>query len=228
MKRIILLILFSSLYIKCTVPYDGESRYVFNTTILDKNNNPIPYFKVSANFYNGDYFDTLTNFINFNEFDKVIESTTDINGNISLVFPFASDRENLSIKIGDTTYPDFEIINIQKINFVNYKLTELPFILYRFNEATLLLVNVLNTTQIKYVSKMELIGKQRETIKNYNAQQISSQISPIINSNYNPIINQNIILRYEITTVVNNQASVEIVEESITIQENQVLYEITL
>ena len=117
---------------------------------------------------------------------------------------------------------------MKKINSVNYKLSELPFILYSYNEATLLLVNGLNTTQIKYVSKMELIGKQRETIKNYNAQQISSQISPIINSNYNPIINQNIILRYEITTVVNNQASVEIVEESITIQENQVLYEITL
>lgn len=228
MKRIILLILFSSLYIKCTVPYDGESRYVFNTTILDKNNNPIPYLKVSASFYKGDYYDNLTNFINFNEFDKIIESTTDINGNISLVFPFASDRENLSIKFGDSNYPDYEIINIKKNNFVNYKLSELPFIIYRFNEATSLFVNVTNTTQTKYVSKMELIGQQRETIKIYNTQQANNQISPIINTYFNPIMNQNVILKYEVTTIVNNQTSIEIVEELITIQENQLSYEIIL
>ncbi|NJM80996.1 MAG: DUF4198 domain-containing protein [Flavobacterium sp.] len=223
-----LLILVSFFLLKCAVPYDGEARYIFTTTVLDKNNNPIPNLEISVNFYNGDYHDNSTNYINVNEFDKIVQSTTDANGIIKLVFPFAAIRENVSIRFGDNTYPEYEIINIKKNNFVNYELNEPPFVLYRFNDATLLSVKVINSSLIKYVSKIELIGEKREAIKNYNIQQEPIENSSIRFKDFNPVKNQNVLLRYEITTITNGQSSFEVVEESITILENELIYEIIL
>lgn len=223
MKKIIFFISFAFLLLKCTVPYDGESRYIFTTTIVDKNNNPIPNIDVSVDFTETGYLNVPSNK------DIVAQTFSDNNGVINLVFPYASKIENVHVRIGKYNYSYiYEIINIKKNNFTNYKLIEPTIAIYSFDDAIQLLVNVSNTSSIKYVSKLEVIGTQWNSIKDYNPIENSMEISPIYEKYFSPIKNQNITLKYEVVTVLNGQSSSTITQEQITILEDDISYEITL
>ncbi len=231
-KKILLLFSFY-FFLNCNVPYDGEERYLFETTVVDSNNNPIANKEVSVLFYNGDYFDNNGNYLfGEREFDEIIYGNTDANGTIKLAFPFASDRENIVIKIGNNSdgylNSDFELINIRKNNFSNYKLIESPIKLYSFDETTFLTINVQNTTSNKYVSKIEFIGNINIIIKNFNSKQDDYDYFPLTNKTYTVIKNQNAILKYEVTTIINGQQTKTNVEEQIIILENNIDYTITL
>jgi len=223
MKKIVFLISFAFLLLKCTVPYDGESRYIFTTTIVDKNNNPIPNIDVSVDFTETAYLNVPSNN------DIVAQTFSDNNGVINLVFPYASKIENVHVRIGNYNYSYiYEIINIKKNNFTNYKLIEPTITIYSFDDAIQLLVNVSNTSSIKYVSKLEVIGIQWNSIKDYNPNENSMEIFPIYEKYFSPIKNQNITLKYEVVTVLNGQSSSTITQEQITILEDDISYEITL
>lgn len=232
-KKIFFFATFALFVESCNVPYDGDERYLFETTVVDSNNNPIINKEVSVYFYNGDYYDNDSNFI-FGEraFDNIISGNTDANGTIKLAFPFASNRENLVIKIGKESSGflrgEFELINIKKQNFTNYKLLEPKIIIYNFDEVVNLNVNVLNSNSSKYISKLEFLGIEKKSVKNFNIIESNAMAIPVTSSLYIPLKNQNATIKYEITEIINGQLLKSIVEEPISIIDVNLTYTITL
>jgi len=235
MKKIASFLTIILLFTNCSVPYDGETRYIFETTVVDSGNNPIPNVQCNALFYNlytsknkGPIFP-----IGSDGGDLIVSSVTDANGSVRLIFPFAINRNRVRVEIendqnsfGQSWY---EFINIQKSDFIDYKITEPAIKIYRANEIVSLRVKVTNMSFNKYVSKMELIGIKRNAFKDFNAAASGTEIIQILNESYEVIKNQTVLLKYEVTTVnVNGIETRVVIEEQITILSENINYEITL
>jgi hypothetical protein len=90
MKKIVSFLTLIILLTNCSVPYDGETRYIFETTVLDSDNNSIANLKRNAIFYNL-----------YNNGNKGIESPS-VNGDliVSTGFDTNEKSKNLPLSIG--------------------------------------------------------------------------------------------------------------------------------
>jgi hypothetical protein len=90
MKKIVSFLIIIFLFNACSVAYNGETRYIFETTIFDNKNNPIANLKRNAIFYNL-----------YNNGNKGIESPS-VNGDliVSTGFDTNEKSKNLPLSIG--------------------------------------------------------------------------------------------------------------------------------
>lgn len=98
--------------ISCSdVVYDGEKRLVFQTQVLDGNNQPLKNKNVMITI--------------FNEFasDEISNGKTDKNGKITLIFPSPQSEFHIDFLIenDDNSYLNRTVKQINSSNFINYK-----------------------------------------------------------------------------------------------------------
>ena len=146
MKKSLLAFTFLLLF-SCQIQYDGESKYIVKTRIVDIDGNPLANIPLSVRvFVSG-----LSDEISF--------SNSDLNGTAIMIFPPPeSDEAKFSISF-NTNLLNFEpsgylaktIYNIQKSNFDNYLFDTGTILLYKIDEVTIctiLKVQVSENTQI--------------------------------------------------------------------------------
>lgn len=233
MKKALSFLIIVFLFANCTVPYDGETRYIFETIVVDSNNNPIANLKCNAVFYNL-YSNENRGIINPIEgADLIVSSVSDANGKVRLIFPFSESKERLKIEIGndDNSFPQnlFEFINMRESDFNDFKRTEPTVMLFKENELVGLQILVSNSNSNNYISKMEFTGKKRETVKNFQPTPNEFDPLPITNSFYDVVKDQVATLKYEVTTLsTSGQATFAIIEVPITVLSENIIYEISL
>ena len=119
MKKI--LVLFSILSMSsCVVPYDAETRLLFETQIVDSNENALSNVDVEINVSNGNGLGAGNETISYGK--------TDSNGKIKLVFPSAEFDRGYEIFIQSKEnenlgFLPFSFNNLELENFPDYKLS---------------------------------------------------------------------------------------------------------
>lgn len=234
MNKIALYFLLFIFTTACSVPYDGERRYIFETTVLDSGNNPIPnvscnvvFYKTSIGTYdNSFYYDTYDS-------DLITTAQTDSNGKVRLIFPPAINYDFVKIEIrnnsANSQQSGFDFINIQESDFTNFKITEPAINIYAINELVQLEVFVVNTSNTKFVSNIELIGQERVTFKDFLPPNIDNNPGLVNNKVYEVVKNQVVTLKYDITTISENGLqSITTTEVPISIGAQNINYEISL
>ncbi|WP_293893207.1 hypothetical protein [Flavobacterium sp.] len=110
-KKLLLLFFISSV-ISCEgIQYDGETRLVFQTVVLNSNGEPLTNSHVEISVGNA-YSSAL-----------ISKGKTNQNGSITLVFPAPKDDLGINLKVynDDASYLQKEVLNIHKSDFENYK-----------------------------------------------------------------------------------------------------------
>lgn len=119
MKKILPVILLTMLY-SCVVPYDAETRLLFETQFVDSNENVLSGIDVEINVSNGNGLGSGNEIISYGK--------TDSNGKIKLVFPSAEFDRGYEIFIKSKEnenlgFLPFAINNLDLDNFTDYKLS---------------------------------------------------------------------------------------------------------
>ena len=133
MKKITLLLFL--IFISCDISYDGETRLVSETNVMDRNGNPLSGIEVMINVSNG--------------YDSHLASNgvSDANGNTVLVFPKPENSEfEISFSNQEFGYEPLSYRNIHISDFNNYKHKLNDVILLKSNDIVLLEINFLNTS----------------------------------------------------------------------------------
>ncbi|MEM0543350.1 hypothetical protein WFZ85_12045 [Flavobacterium sp. j3] len=119
MKKYFLLIIFISC-VSCTIPYDAETRLVFETKLVDSNDNSLEGIDVEITVSNGSGFGSSSEILSFGK--------TNSNGELRLIFPSPEFDRGYDLSVNspysdNENYVPFEINNIGIENFNGYKLT---------------------------------------------------------------------------------------------------------
>lgn len=119
MKKYFLLIIFISC-VSCTIPYDAETRLVFETKLVDSNDNSLEGIDVEITVSNGSGFGSSSEILGFGK--------TNSNGELRLIFPSPEFDRGYDLSVNspysdNENYVPFEINNIGIENFNDYKLT---------------------------------------------------------------------------------------------------------
>ena len=119
MKKYFLLIIFISC-VSCTIPYDAETRLVFETKLVDSNDNSLEGIDVEITVSNGSGFGSSSEILSFGK--------TNSNGELRLIFPSPEFDRGYDLSVNspysdNENYVPFEINNIGIENFNDYKLT---------------------------------------------------------------------------------------------------------
>ena len=111
MRKLLLLLITTFLFSCSDIQYDGEKRLVFQTQMLDVNNEPLSNSHVE-----------ITTRVEYAS-DLISKGKTDQNGKITLIFPAPKNDFKIDLKIFnyDTSYMQREVLNIDETEFVNYK-----------------------------------------------------------------------------------------------------------
>lgn len=154
MRKIILLFIIPLFYC-CTVPFDAETRLIFEGKFVDSNENNLSGIDVEIHLSNGNGYGSSS--------ETVSHGTTDENGEIKLVFPAAEFDKNYKININSNYeenlgYVPFSINNLKLENFPDYKLS-IPKI-YRLTneESSNVYINFYSTNNFKKITSVEIIG----------------------------------------------------------------------
>ena len=153
MKKIILISLF--LTYSCAIPYDAETRLVFETKIVNSLDEPLKNIEISVDVYNGSGYSDNNETISF--------GTSDDNGNIRLVFPSPKFDKNYKINVRSSFdenmgYESFSISPILKNDFENYKLVIPKIYRLTFDEATYVSINYFSNNINKSVVSSKVNG----------------------------------------------------------------------
>ena len=125
MKKLFLFIVILTI-ISCEgIQYDGETRLVFQTVVLNSNSEPLPNSHVEITV--GSVYSV----------GLISKGTTDQNGRITLIFPAPKDDLGINLKIynDDASYLQKEVFNIRKADFENYKFIYQNGYLLKFDET---------------------------------------------------------------------------------------------
>jgi hypothetical protein len=119
MKKIILLIVLIILN-SCVVPYDAETRLLFETQLVDSNENVLSDIDIEINVSNGSGLGSGNETISYGK--------TNSNGEIKLIFPSPEFDKGYKIFIRSKQnenlgFIPFEIDNLTLENFLDYKLS---------------------------------------------------------------------------------------------------------
>lgn len=208
-KKLVLLLPLLLLQFTCEDRFDGESRYVFTTKIVDGNNNPIPNILVESQ--NSNYSEI--------ENDNVFALTySDNNGNVKLVFPFPSSRR-VTININDNRY---KILNLNRSNFTNYALNEENVKFYAIEDLINLNITITNSNPNNYISKLNFAGNVERFVKDYEIDYYETY------REFRATKNQTITIEYEVTRVNNGNLITTNYSDIITIADTDYSHQINL
>ena len=133
MKKITLLLFL--IFVSCDITYDGETRLISETNVIDRNGNPLSGIEVSIRASNG--FDS----------HYVSKGVSDAKGNTTLVFPKPETSDLvISFSNEESEYETLSYYNIKIADFDNYKHQLNEVILLKSNDVTFLEIHFLNTS----------------------------------------------------------------------------------
>lgn len=138
----------------CTIAYDAETRLIFETRIVNSNDEPIQGVRLNVEVFNSDGL--------FGNSETISYGETDANGFIRLVFPSPDfDNYNFSVRSSNYFNSNFDVVainSIQRSDFINYKLA-IPKI-YRLGneEATSVYVNYFSSNPNRRIISSTIEG----------------------------------------------------------------------
>ncbi|MBE8724151.1 hypothetical protein [Flavobacterium hungaricum] len=177
MKKNLLLFLTVFTFSSCEIQYDGETRFVVQGQLIDKENNPIADKRIEINTYSdGTYGDS----------DLISYTNTDTDGKFTMIFPAPkSDDIDIITTINGRSYIDYNSnltsdyqsknIKTSKRNFSNYKLDFNKIVLYKNDEITQLEVVLNSTTNNKEITEVFVEGNLAESIINLDKNEDENQ-----------------------------------------------------
>ena len=189
----LLLLLFAS----CQIEYTGDERLVIKGNLVDENNNPLSNCTVEAWVYqdNG-----IPAFQNIPEKNLVTYTTTDENGNYTMLFPKPSNESGMVVSVVPMENNQEKYFwNIQKSNFENYTLNLNSTTIYKKSSISNLIIKLnqidYSSNEIQYV---KLIGAFPEQYAYVNP--LEGIIDEYFGYEYQKSVikNQTLIVQYEI------------------------------
>lgn len=180
--------LFALIFYSCDIPYDLETRYIFETKIVDSNGDAISNKELKV------YVSTE------NKGETISKAMSNQEGFIRIIFP-KPDLEAYTFSIisenDDTTgFLEKNILNIKQEDFIDYKLVIEDIKLMKYNELTNLYIELNQVNQNNILKKVEIVGEVYNPNEYYN---------PIVNLDYYDIAtyfllhkNQNFNLKYTV------------------------------
>lgn len=164
MKKIVLFILIISQQ-ACTVPYDAETRLLFEAKMVDSNENPIPNAIVEIQVSNGSGFGSSSEIIN--------SGKTNENGDIRLGFPSPKFDNGYEIQISSSSnqnsgFVPFSINNLLLDDFSDFKL-EIPKI-YRLtaDEGVVVNYSFFTSNPNRKIISFKVVGIYTPSFSNYS------------------------------------------------------------
>lgn len=160
MKKVVLLAVFFALFSCESIQYDGEKRLVFQTTVLNSSNQPLPNSPVEI---------TISN--DFGPGGGLISlGKTDQNGKITLIFPYPEGEYHINAKIynDNLDYMTREILNIDKTDFENFKFIYQNAYLLQSDETAPLQLAYNHTTGGTVIKKISINGIYHMAEEYYN------------------------------------------------------------
>ena len=183
MKKIILLVLIPFLF-GCEIQYDGNTKLIVKGSVIDANNNPIANKDVNL-YVLKESFSIPFIFYIPSENNYIGKSTTDRNGNYTMVIPKPENFSEIIVETNDENnqLSGKQFKNINFSNFTNYQI-ELPntklYLKSTLANLNVILNNVNSNTELV---KLEYVGNIPNEIE---------FINPLENSNSNLITNLNV------------------------------------
>ncbi|MCA0350018.1 MAG: hypothetical protein LCH35_12255 [Bacteroidetes bacterium] len=142
------------LFFSCTIPYDAETRLVFQTKVVNSNNVPLKNIRLNINVYNNFGYNSSSETISY--------GTSDENGNIRLVFPspiFDQYKINISTPFDENLgFETISINNIEKKDFENFELIIPKIYKLTYEEAIYMSVNYFTTNMNKKIISSKIEG----------------------------------------------------------------------
>jgi hypothetical protein len=192
MRKIILLSLLSLFY-SCTVPYDAETRLLFETKLTDSNENSLNGIEVEISVSNGNGYGSSS--------ETISNGKTNENGEIKLIFPAPEFDRNYKISISskydeNLGFVPFSIDNIILKDFTDYKLS-IPKIYRLTSEESIPMSFSFYTSNFdKKIVGFDVIGIYSPSYSMYNDEEESSYFNSFYAKK-----NQNLQIVYKIKNI---------------------------
>ena len=194
-KYSFLLILF---FASCQIEYTGDERLVVKGNLVDENNQPLANCKIEAWVYKeGGTIPFL--FYVPDEKNLISYTTTDKNGNYTMIFPKPSNESSMAVTVvPKENNQEKYFINIQKNNFNDYTLNLSSTKIYKKSSISNLIINLNqmddSSNEIQYI---KLIGTFPEHYVYVNPIDV---IDEYFRYDYKKSVikNQSLIVQYEI------------------------------
>lgn len=158
MRKLFTLIVLFTL-ISCEgIQYDGETRLVFQTVVLNSSGQPLPNSHVEISV--GNAYST----------GLISKGLTDKDGKITLLFPAPKNDLGINLRIynDDDSYLQKEILNIRKADFENYKFIYQNDYLLKYDETAPLQLIYNQTSSNKVITKVSINGTYHMDQEFYN------------------------------------------------------------
>lgn len=164
MKKIVLFIFIISLQ-SCTVPYDAETRLLFETQMVDSNENPIPNATLAIQVSNGSGFGSSSEIIN--------SGTTNENGTIRLGFPSPIFDKGYEIQISSSNndnsgFVPFSINNLLLDDFADFKLTIPKIYRLTVDEGVAINYSFFTSNPNRKITSFAVVGIYTPSFSNYS------------------------------------------------------------
>lgn len=213
MKKIIYLFAILSL-ISCEVQYDGSTRYIAKTIVVDKNGMPIKDIPVDINSKEDDR--------EYN--DNIVSGITDDKGFSMLFFPSLKEKGTYSLIINPEggIYQTKNISNIKLLDFENYTFESGSIMLYKNEDIVNFWIELNRINENHTIENVEIDAISANDYIYYN--DIPNNDDYYYPENYFRILkNQNFNIIYTVkdysnnsTTLTNYSVNVSIGTESLT------------
>ncbi len=210
-KQKIIVFSFLLFVFSCDIPYDLETRIIFETHLINSSGNTLEGIPYTITVENG------------NKYDQISTGFSTENGIVKSIFPQPDLTDyNIGLVISKTGYLPLQIVNFSKKNTIDYKITYPEAILYKSEEVVTLTITLVNTNPNKQIRKIDFQGNKYEE---------RIEVNPVINNDYydtetifKVLKNQNSQIKYSVynyttATLEENTLAVTIVntDENITI-----------
>lgn len=158
MKKLFFVLLLTTLASCESIQYDGETRLVFKTRVLNAGGAPLPNSHVDLMVSSG--------------YDSDIISTgkTDANGLLTLVFPAPETNYTMSLIVhhDEDSYMQREITNLYKTDFENYTLNFQDVYLLKGDETAPLNLTLNQVSTNTYLKRISISGIYHLDSEYYN------------------------------------------------------------
>lgn len=191
--------LFLLFFVSCQIEYTGDERLVIKGNLIDENNKPLANCKVETCVYKEGGAIPFLLYIP-EEKNLISYTTTDENGNYTMVFPKPSNESGMVVSVVSMENNQEKYFwNIQKNNFVNYTLNLNSTKIYKKSSISNLVIKLNqiddSSNEIQYI---KLIGTFPEHYVFVNP--LNDDIVNSFRYEYQESVikNQSLTVRYEI------------------------------
>ena len=188
MKKILYLII-PLFFISCEIQYDGGTKLVVDTKLVDRNGNPIANKNIKI-------------FVREGTVDLISEGTTKMDGTLLLIFPQPRTASiNIEIETNNDNFQYKNFFNLKPTNFTDYKFDLNPLVLYKNDEITQFLVTLNQTSVNKEIRNLRIEGLLVTENEYFND---DNDIIYPLQTSFMIATNQNLVLKYEIKDFSNS------------------------